>query len=61
MLVGHDPARIVAATSHLLEDSAAYRAMAIGTSPYGDGQAAGRIVSAVGRFLGVSAALKHAG
>jgi UDP-N-acetylglucosamine 2-epimerase (non-hydrolysing) len=42
-LVGVDEAAIVAATSTLLDDAAAYRAMAIGVSPYGDGQAAPRI------------------
>lgn len=44
-LVGHDRAQIVSAVETLLADEAAYRAMACGASPYGDGQAAERIVS----------------
>lgn len=43
-LVGPHENAIVDAAQHLLDDSAAYRAMARGVSPYGDGQAAGRIV-----------------
>ena len=50
MLVGHDPGTIVAEVSRLLDDSAAYGSMAKGTSPYGDGQAARRIVSGVAQF-----------
>ncbi|HEX7368953.1 MAG TPA: UDP-N-acetylglucosamine 2-epimerase (non-hydrolyzing) [Rhodanobacteraceae bacterium] len=42
-LVGVDEARIVAEASRLLDDSTAYRAMARGVSPYGDGKAAQRI------------------
>ncbi len=59
-LVGHAPDRIVSEASRLLADPVAYRAMARGVSPYGDGQASERIVSAVGRFLGAEA-LKAAG
>jgi UDP-N-acetylglucosamine 2-epimerase (non-hydrolysing) len=44
-LVGHDPAVILEESSRLLCDPAAYRSMAQGKSPYGDGQAARRIVS----------------
>ncbi len=44
-LVGHDTAVIVEECSRLLCDPAAYRSMACGKSPYGDGQAAHRIVS----------------
>jgi UDP-N-acetylglucosamine 2-epimerase (non-hydrolysing) len=44
-LVGADPARIVSATRRLLEDEVAYARMARADNPYGDGQAAGRIVA----------------
>ena len=43
-LVGTDTARIVAEASRLLDDPAAYRAMARRVHPYGDGTAARRIV-----------------
>ena len=46
-LVGTDADRIVAEVSHLLEDEAAYRAMAERQNPYGDGRAAERISLAV--------------
>lgn len=44
-LVGPDFDRITAETQRLLDDDAAYAGMARGVSPYGDGYAAGRIVS----------------
>ena len=44
-LVGPDYERILAEAQRLLDDPAAYRAMARGVSPYGDGKAAGRIVA----------------
>jgi UDP-N-acetylglucosamine 2-epimerase len=44
-LVGTRRGRIVAAADRLLRDPAAHAAMATGASPYGDGHAAGRIVS----------------
>ncbi|RVU14102.1 non-hydrolyzing UDP-N-acetylglucosamine 2-epimerase [Methylobacterium oryzihabitans] len=44
-LVGTDTAAIVAAAVRLLEDAAAYRAMATGASPFGDGHASARIVA----------------
>lgn len=44
-VIGVDPERIVAEASLLLTDSAAYRAMAKGVSPYGDGKAAARIAA----------------
>jgi UDP-N-acetylglucosamine 2-epimerase (non-hydrolysing) len=59
-LVGHDPAAIVAAAGRLLRDPDAYRDMARGASPYGDGLAAGRIVAAVSHFLGIASTLKAA-
>lgn len=43
-LVGPHEQRIVEETQRLLDDELAYRAMARGVSPYGDGQAAERIV-----------------
>jgi UDP-N-acetylglucosamine 2-epimerase len=46
-LVGTDAARIVAETSRLLDDAAAYAAMAHAHNPYGDGQASQRIASAL--------------
>lgn len=42
-LVGTDEARIAAEAVRLLEDEAAWRAMATGANPYGDGAAAVRI------------------
>ena len=42
-LVGRDYDRIVGEAQHLLDDEAAYKKMARGVSPYGDGKAAGRI------------------
>lgn len=46
-LVGPHESAIVDAAQHLLDDPIAYRAMARGVSPYGDGHAAGRIVDAL--------------
>ena len=46
-LVGADRARIVAEAARLLDDPAAYDAMARSVNPYGDGHAAGRIVAAL--------------
>ena len=43
-LVGAHEQRIVARTQQLLDDARAWRAMARGVSPYGDGRAAERIV-----------------
>ena len=50
-LVGAHYERIVAETQRLLEDERAYRDMARGVSPYGDGKAAQRIVSTLQRDL----------
>jgi UDP-N-acetylglucosamine 2-epimerase (non-hydrolysing) len=53
-LVGTSRAGIVAAVSRLLTDPDAYREMTADTNPYGDGQAADRIVEALTRwFLGI--------
>lgn len=50
-LVGTDSDAIVGEASRLLRDEAAHAAMAQAHNPYGDGQAAGKIVAAcVGRF-----------
>jgi UDP-N-acetylglucosamine 2-epimerase (non-hydrolysing) len=46
-LVGTDPRRIFKEASRLLEDPAAYQAMASAHNPFGDGHAAERIVQAV--------------
>jgi UDP-N-acetylglucosamine 2-epimerase (non-hydrolysing) len=44
-LVGTQRSRIVAEAARLLGDPVAHAAMATGSNPYGDGKAAGRIVS----------------
>jgi UDP-N-acetylglucosamine 2-epimerase (non-hydrolysing) len=46
-LVGTDMHRIVSETRRLLDDPTAHAAMARAVNPYGDGQAAGRIVQAL--------------
>jgi len=43
-LIGTDPDRIQSEVSRLLDDAAAYEEMAMQKNPYGDGQAANRIV-----------------
>jgi UDP-N-acetylglucosamine 2-epimerase (non-hydrolysing) len=43
-LVGTNRERIVAEAALLLNDGDAYRAMSLAHNPYGDGQAAGRII-----------------
>ena len=43
-LVGTDPEAIVNSVSNLIEDESLYRSMATAENPYGDGQAAGRII-----------------
>jgi UDP-N-acetylglucosamine 2-epimerase (non-hydrolysing) len=53
-LVGSDAATIVEETTRLLHDPEAYRSMARGMSPFGDGRAARRIAQIVGWHLGVS-------
>lgn len=55
MLVGTERERIVAEAARLLDDPAAYRAMANVANPYGDGRAAARIVELCGRFLAARA------
>lgn len=46
-LVGMDSADIVREASHLLDDAAAYQAMATRANPYGDGTAAAKIVARI--------------
>jgi UDP-N-acetylglucosamine 2-epimerase (non-hydrolysing) len=46
-LVGTDPERILAEARRLLDEPAAHAAMAHAVNPFGDGQAAGRIVAAL--------------
>lgn len=55
-LVGDDFDTIVRETNRLLDDSAAYAAMARGVSPYGDGHAAGRILSVLRQALTMDSA-----
>lgn len=52
-LVGTDRALIVAQSKLLLDDEAAYKAMANAVNPYGDGEAAQRAVAAIAELLGV--------
>ncbi len=50
-LVGTDEEAIVREASLLLDDEAAYQAMAWRHNPYGDGQASRRIVAAMTAFF----------
>ncbi len=50
-LIGTDSAAILSETARLLEDPAAYEAMARAHNPFGDGLSSGRIVEAARRFL----------
>ncbi|PMC71998.1 non-hydrolyzing UDP-N-acetylglucosamine 2-epimerase [Corynebacterium aurimucosum] len=52
-LVGTNRSLIVAEAKLLLDDSAAYEAMANAVNPYGDGKAAERAVAAIAELLGV--------
>jgi UDP-N-acetylglucosamine 2-epimerase (non-hydrolysing) len=52
VLTGPHAARIVEHASRLLDDEAAYRAMANAVNPYGDGRASERIVRRVRQYLG---------
>lgn len=53
-LVGTDRNRIFEAVKTLLDNPASYRAMALARNPYGDGQAAPRIVRLISQLLKVS-------
>jgi UDP-N-acetylglucosamine 2-epimerase (non-hydrolysing) len=50
LLTGTDRAVILREASHLLDDAEAYARMARAVNPFGDGQAAGRIVDALLHF-----------
>lgn len=50
-LVGTNYKRIIDETQRLLDDEAAYKAMARGVSPYGDGNAADRIVQTIKHYF----------
>ena len=52
-LIGTDEDRIVHEVETLLEDRAAYAAMAHAVNPYGDGRAAGRVVAALRHHFGL--------
>lgn len=52
-LVGTDRDRIAAAASDLLQNEAAYRAMANAVNPFGDGRASDRIAYLIATYLGV--------
>ena len=52
-LVGTDRGRIVAEARNLLDQDAAYAAMANAVNPYGDGKAAERAVAAIAELMGV--------
>lgn len=52
-LVGTDRERIVAEAKNLLDQQAAYDAMANAVNPYGDGHAAARSVAAIAELVGV--------
>ncbi|OFP29306.1 non-hydrolyzing UDP-N-acetylglucosamine 2-epimerase [Corynebacterium sp. HMSC068G04] len=52
-LVGTNRSLIVAEAKLLLDDEAAYEAMANAVNPYGDGKAAERAVAAIAELLGV--------
>lgn len=51
LLTGPNAANIVLHATRLLTDEAAYQAMSSASNPYGDGQAAGRIVDRISRHL----------
>lgn len=52
-LVGTNRSLIVAEAKLLLDDEAAFNAMATAVNPYGDGKAAERAVAAIGALLGL--------
>jgi UDP-N-acetylglucosamine 2-epimerase (non-hydrolysing) len=55
-VVGTDPSRILGEALGLLDDAAAYRAMAGLANPFGDGHAGRRGAAAIARLLGVATA-----
>ncbi len=58
-LVGTDQAAIVGEATRLIEDRAAYEAMARVHNPYGDGQASPRIAAVIHSYLEDKAAQAH--
>ena len=54
-LVGTDESRIVTEISTLLDDDAAYSAMARAHNPFGDGHASARIAGIVAHGFGLTA------
>jgi UDP-N-acetylglucosamine 2-epimerase (non-hydrolysing) len=50
-LVGADQTTIIEQAQRLLDDPQAYKSMARGISPYGDGKAAGRIVDVLRQYF----------
>ena len=52
-LVGTNPEQMVSMASVLLSDRSAYEKMATAINPFGDGQAAQRIVKIVGNYFGL--------
>ncbi|WP_269451863.1 UDP-N-acetylglucosamine 2-epimerase [Tessaracoccus coleopterorum] len=60
-LIGTDLDAIVENSVRLLDDPAAYAAMANAVNPYGDGDAAGRSVAAIAELLGVGERLPDFG
>lgn len=55
-LVGTDFNAIIFEAQRLLDDESAYRSMARGVSPYGDGYAAGRVVEVLRDYFSLSGA-----
>jgi len=55
LLTGPNAPAIVAHATRLLTDEVAYRAMATAKNPYGDGQAAERIVERIDRYFNLQA------
>lgn len=53
-LVGTDPNKLLESMTSLASDAAEYQRMSAGGSPYGDGHAAGRIVSDMAARFGVA-------
>ena len=57
-LVGTDRATIVAEATRLLDDPAAYAAMAQAHNPFGDGHSSGRIADAITRWFATSGSVQ---
>ena len=59
LLIGTDRQRIIDETKKLLDDKAAYAAMANAVNPYGDGHAAKRAVAAISQLVGIGKRLEE--